>query len=259
MRNGTVPCPGCPAAISNPNPLEVTLKDGQQKAILLHFDTMNNPSESKHGLDMQIWSYDDGKTWIEESVLDFGTTENTGALIGPSVGIQAADGTIYFSMVFGGSHWLYFSKDYGITYTTSKPVPNMGECSIAFLVDSNDGRIIMSCRTAQEQRAQLIWSKDGVPGPITYPGIIDPRCQGSIVNDGNGTLYLSNANSTSSRTHMTVRKSVDQGKTWDEGVLVYSGASAYSQLVSFPLEMKKLGLIFETTNSTIVFTSIDIK
>ena len=39
---GTVPCPGCPAAISNPNPVEVTREDGS-RAILLAYDTMNNP------------------------------------------------------------------------------------------------------------------------------------------------------------------------------------------------------------------------
>ena len=34
VRHGTVPCPGCPAAISNPNPVEITLADGKSKAIL---------------------------------------------------------------------------------------------------------------------------------------------------------------------------------------------------------------------------------
>ena len=118
VRKGTVPCPGCPAAISNPNPLEVTFPNGT-KAILLNFDTMNNPSPSAHGLDMQIWSFDDGKTWIQESVLNFqNTTVNTGALIGPSVGIQNSEGTIYFSMVFGKSHWLYVIY-HSITSATS--------------------------------------------------------------------------------------------------------------------------------------------
>ena len=50
---GTVPCPGCPAAISNPNPVEVTLADGK-KAILMHYDTMNNPKGERHGLDRPL-------------------------------------------------------------------------------------------------------------------------------------------------------------------------------------------------------------
>jgi sialidase-1 len=46
------PCKGCPKALSNPNPVEVTLKNGS-KAILLHYDTLNNPDSSHHGVDMQ--------------------------------------------------------------------------------------------------------------------------------------------------------------------------------------------------------------
>ena len=84
---GTTPCPGCPAAISNPNPVEVKLADGSV-AILLHYDTMNNPSVKKHGLDRQIWSTDDGLTWEEDTLLAFPPEKNLGGLIGPSVGIQ---------------------------------------------------------------------------------------------------------------------------------------------------------------------------
>ena len=45
---GTVPCPGCPAAISNPNPVEVTKADGS-RSILLAYDTMNNPVSGRWG------------------------------------------------------------------------------------------------------------------------------------------------------------------------------------------------------------------
>ena len=48
---GTSPCPGCPAAISNPNPVEVSLPSGKT-AILMSYDTMNNPNMKHHGLDM---------------------------------------------------------------------------------------------------------------------------------------------------------------------------------------------------------------
>ena len=79
----------------------------------------------------------------------------TGALIGPSVGIQSATGVIYFSMVFGEQHWLYWSKDFGATWSSSAPLTGLGECSIAFLVSPTDGRIIMNCRTGPGHRAQV--------------------------------------------------------------------------------------------------------
>ena len=39
------------------------------KTILLHYDTMNNPSNAHHGLDMQTWSNDDGKSQKAMQVL----------------------------------------------------------------------------------------------------------------------------------------------------------------------------------------------
>lgn len=39
--------------LSNPNPVEITFPDGS-KAILLHFDTMNNPKITDHGVDVQV-------------------------------------------------------------------------------------------------------------------------------------------------------------------------------------------------------------
>ena len=48
-----------------------------------------------------------GLTWEAGTVLSYPPADNIGGLIGPSVGIQAASGTIYFSQVFGGEHWLY--------------------------------------------------------------------------------------------------------------------------------------------------------
>ena len=117
----------------------------------------------------------------------------------------------------------------------------------------------MNCRTGSHARAQLTWSKDGVPSDVvrcgggggggggggyrrdirsvthkhdtqTFPtGLIDPGCQGSIVSvasDKGTTLYLSNANTTSSRTHMAIKSSTDGGKTWSQGTPVWSGPSA---------------------------------
>lgn len=276
---GTTPCPGCPAAISNPNPLEVTLKDGS-KAILLHYDTMNNPSVKKHGKDMQLWSFDDGNTWVDKSVLSYPPEENLGALIGPSVGLQADDGTLYYSacQTDGSGHFLYWSRDFGKSWTSSKGIRGLGECSIAFLVDAKDGRIIMDCRTGAGPRSQVIWAANGTQlSAVTKPAFhYGPGCQGSIVNSA-GTLYVSNPNTTHGRTHMAVKYSQDRGASWHGLTNVWAGPSGYSQLVplgSTTATAKsssgaaagsggELGLLFEAgqhgTYETISFVKIQPK
>ena len=59
-----------------------------------------------------------------------------------------------------------------------------------------------------------------------------------------GTLLTSNSNTTSGRTHSTVKQSTDRGKSWSEGVLVWRGPSAYSQLVSLG-DAKTVGILWE--------------
>ena len=47
-------------------------------------------------------------------------------------------------------------------------------------------------------------------GAATFPAeLIDPGCQGSLINQF-GVLHTSNANTTSARTHVTVKTSTDQ-------------------------------------------------
>ena len=136
VKRGEVPCEGCAAAISNPNPVEVSFPDGT-RALLLHYDTLNNPRPDAHGLDMQLWSGDDGLTWTPDrasvapseeddslqrgdqaaaahgllagpapEVLAFrnGRT-NEGAMVGPAIGLQDDEGTISFSAHVATSYW----------------------------------------------------------------------------------------------------------------------------------------------------------
>lgn len=262
VMEGTVPCSGCPAAISNPNPVEMEHPDGT-KSILLHYDTMNNPKGSRHGLDMQVWSHDDGATWGSGSVISYPPQNNTGGLIGPSVGIQGSDGTIYFSTRANGLGWLYFSKDFGKSWKSSIGTRDASsECSICFKTNSSGDRIMMNCRTGKGHRAQLEWSTGGeLIKPASYPPeLIDPGCQGSMINQY-GILHLSNANTTSGRTHVSVKSSLDQGHTWNSGVLAWAGPSGYSQLVSLG-DPHTVGLLFEagekSTYETISFKIIDL-
>ena len=165
--HGKVPCPGCPAAVSNPNPLEVTLAGGA-KALLLHYDTMNNPSAAHHGIDRQLWSHDDGLTWSDDTALSYPPEPNVGALIGPSVGLQSSKGTLYFSAVDDHFHFVYYSTDLGKSWkassrlnATTAPLKtgdwSSSECSLAFLVDATDGRIMMNCRTGVSARTTTRW------------------------------------------------------------------------------------------------------
>jgi len=77
--------------------------------------------------------------------------------------------------------------------------------------------------------------------------LVEPVCQASLVRadrgDGKTLLAFSNPASTTSRTTMTVRLSLDEGRSWERRYLVYEGPSAYSNLVVLP--NGSLAILFE--------------
>jgi sialidase-1 len=212
---------------------------------------MNNPSKTHHGLDMTMWSADDGLTWTKATNILFPPEKNVGSLIGPAVGLQADDGTLFFWITNG---FLAISHDHGSTFTASERANINSECSIAFAADPKNSTLIMNCRTGDHHRAQFYWrpSANGstyVATAPTYPApLSDANCQGSIINAG-GTLFTSNAGSTSGRERMTIHRSDDQGGSWSEGLVLHAGPSAYSQLVQLQSYSgsgsDSLGVLFE--------------
>jgi len=232
-------------AYSNANPAIVYDESGNW-SVLLHYDTMNNPSSSRKGKNMQTWSTDGGKTWSEPSeITSFFPTESQGCMPGPAIGVQnnveghPEQGRIYFNCHSGnggGNHILYWSDDLGKNWEFG---PQLGsdynECMIGLLPSSNSS-ILMNCRTGKGTRAELFFDPDGAQsGEALYPdGLDDAGCMGSIVvregEDGDDVVYQSNAVGPS-RTNLKVKKSVDSGKTFDDGILVWDGPAAYSMLV----------------------------
>lgn len=237
-------------ALSNPNPVEVTTANGE-KRILLLFDTQNNPKMSDHGDTMQTWSHDDGQTWVDSSVIA-GLMQDgfSGCMPGPSLGIQENSGTIYFVCHTYYHAFLAWSTDFGNSWQHSPTVDGIDECSIAALPS---GTIAMNCKS-HCGRSSLKWSAAGeLLSNTCIENLPDPGCQGSMIY-WQDALYLSNDASTSGRNHLTVRRSVDEGLTWDDGMVVEYGNSAYSQLVGFP-SPNTLGVLYEN-DSGIAFKKV---
>lgn len=114
-----------------------------------------------------------------------------------------------------------------------------------------DGRLILNMRNSSNYRT-IAYSSDGgetwTNSEQTYT-LVDPVCQGSMLNtivENKPVLYFSNAAS-STRINMNVKKSVDNGKTWPIGYVVYSGPSAYSDIVVLP--DGEIGILYENGDS----------
>merc|ERR1711957_209503 len=91
----------------------------------------------------------------------------------------------------------------------------------------------------------LTWSD------ITYDDtLIGPVCEGSLAAIGS-SVYFSNPASTRGRTHLTVRRSDDGGKTWSRSLMIQEKASGgYTSLVQGSVgDEKHGGILFESSSA----------
>jgi sialidase-1 len=151
-----------------------------------------------------------------------------------------------------GSHVIY-SDDHGREWKLGGVVrPKMNECQVVELTNPG-GALLINMRSYLEDRCRAeALSKDGgliwTP-PQPQPALIEPRAQASLIRhrwpsgDSPGILLFSNPADRSHRVRMTVRASLDDGKTWPHAFLLHEHFSAYSSLVS--LSETEIGCLYE--------------
>ncbi len=193
-----------------------------------------------------VWvstSDDDGKTWTKPREITKGVKrpEWTWYATGPGVGIQLKSGRLLIPCDCksdGGkvreSH-VIFSDDAGKTWQLGGVVgPNCNECQA---VELTDGRVMLNMRTYRGNNRRLVSISEDGGKTFTEPkedaALIEPVCQASILRlPGEGILF-SNPASTK-REKMTLRLSVDEGKTWAHSRELFAGPAAYSCLTVLP-------------------------
>jgi sialidase-1 len=168
----------------------------------------------------------------------------------------------------------YFSDDHGKTFKLGNSVAFRGS-NESMAVELSNSRLMMNSRNQKgdvKARIVSISSDGGATWDTTYLDrtLIDPVCQGSILNvgtkKGKEILVFCNAADTKFRNNLTLRKSYDEGATWTDSTLVYKNQSdlkqkfsyaAYSDLVR--LNKREVGVLFEKDNyGEIVFTRIKL-
>ncbi len=191
-------------------------------------------------------SEDGGETWsapvnITEAVkrMPDSDTAGWGCLFqGPGAGIAMSDGTLVFSAQVWGdkgraphSAVLVWSKDKGRTWHSSKAMAFGG--SESAVAEIEPGVLLVNTREgAAGKRTSGItrdlgetWEK--IPCDVPQPAGL---CQGSLLSK-DGSVYISNPADLRSRSNMTLRRSLDGGRTWSNGIVYDSREGAgYSSL-----------------------------
>ncbi len=231
--------------------------------------------ERKPGAIRTVWvsrSTDDDKTWTAPENITASVKEPDWAwyATGPGVGIQIQHGPHKGRLVIpcdhsfsppdhagmgptveGGSHVIY-SDDHGRTWKLGGTVrPKMNECQVVELSDGAGGLLLNMRNTAKANRRAQSISHDGGQtwtAPQFPPQLVEPRCQASLSRydwpkrDQPGRILFSNP-AGPHRTDLTVRVSLDDGRTWPASKILHDGPAAYSCLAVLP--DKSIGCLYE--------------
>ena len=209
---------------------------------------------------MQSISSDDGVSWSSPvDFSDLGCSKGRGLQLrhGPKAG------RILFIGGLGASDRVSYSDDHGVSYQLSLTVlSQMNEAQLVEL-PSPPGAVMANMRVSAnatfppDVRAIATSTNSGVTWsrPEPAPDLIAPAngCMGSTISvdstqsEAPPMIYFSGPNSTFDRTHMTIKRSADGGKSYprDAQTLVYSGLSGYSCLTHVK-QSGKIGLLWET-------------
>lgn len=172
------------------------------------------------------WSDDDGLTWSEVEEITSSVKRSAWGwyVTGPCHGLQISRGEHSGRLVIpcdyievgpgrkGYSH-VFYSDDNGATWELGGVTPfhalDLNESTVA---ESSDGRLMLNMRCSGSPVRMVSTSADGGASweeVQPAPTLIDPVCQGSLLNHDVGgvhTLFFSNAAS-SRRENMTVKMS----------------------------------------------------
>ncbi len=205
-----------------------------------------------------IKSSDDGVSWSDFRNLnnDLYLSSWRWAFVTSGRGIQKSDGALrhVVNVVQGTPKGalIFGSDDHGETWFSVKN-PISSNSDESKLVELDDGALLMNCRQKNTNKRLVGQTDDdgNTWNNIHYDNtLIEPKCNASIIRytsvlDGfaKSRLLFSNPASTSSRVNMKVRLSYDEGKTWNDGKVVFPGSAAYSSLTV--LDDNTIGLLYE--------------
>ena len=221
-------------------------------------------------------STDDGKTWsapinVTEQVK---LPEWYFLLHGPGRGITTSDGTLVFPIQFIDktripNAGIMYSKDRGETWkihnyartnTTEAQVAEVEPGVLMLNMRDNRGgsRAVYTTTDFGQTWKEHESSRTALIEPVCMASLISVKAKDNVL--GKDLLIFSNPNSTSARKDMTIKISMDGGKTWsaDHQLLLDEDYNwGYSCLTM--IDKETIGILYESSVAHMTFQSIKLK
>eukprot|EP00656_Telonema_subtile_P027064 TRINITY_DN29060_c0_g1_i1.p1 TRINITY_DN29060_c0_g1~~TRINITY_DN29060_c0_g1_i1.p1 ORF type:complete len:438 (+),score=59.08 TRINITY_DN29060_c0_g1_i1:11-1324(+) len=218
------------------------------------------------GLDTwQMSSADLGRSWGVPVLLNRFLGESRGFRPGPAGGTTLTDGRMLVAG-YGDGVSVWRSDDSGqswslaITNSTAARCDKgkhkfIGGVSESQVVQLSTGAVLLDMRVGGDVPRRAALSVDGGASfneAAAPAGALLPDAKGNMGSftqgPAGGLFYSMTISASHDRSHMTVLRSDDDAQTWPNGILVYPGPSAYSDLIPLHVSASAsamLGLAFE--------------
>lgn len=221
-------------------------------------------------------STDDGKTWSEP----INVTEQVKdpswyfLLQGPGRGITMSDGTLVFPIQYIGADripnaGIMYSKDSGKTWkihnhartnTTEAQVAEVGAGVLMLNMRDNRGgsRAVYTTTDLGETWTEHESSRTALIEPVCMASLISVKAKDNVLKKD--ILIFSNPNSTQDRNNITIKVSLDGGKTWlpEHQVLLDEGHGWGYSCLSM-VDKEKVGILYESSVAHMTFQVVKLK
>lgn len=221
-------------------------------------------------------STDDGKTWSAPINITSQVKHPDWYFLlqGPGRGITMTDGTLVFPIQFIDrtrvpNAGIMYSKDGGQTWKINQPArSNTTEAQVA---ETEPGTLMLNMRDNRGGSRAVAVTRDlgktWTEHVSSRSALIEPVCMASLISVkakdnvyGKDLLIFSNPNSTKARKNMTIKISLDGGKTWkpEHQLLLDAGDNwGYSCLTM--IDRETIGILYESSVAHMTFQSIPLK
>lgn len=226
-----------------------------------------------------VESSDNGKTWGKPLNITSQIKDSSWHIIlqGPGRGIVKSDGTIIFPIQYTDSTKtgrvpfasIVYSKDGGANWEIGAPAKR--NTTEAQVVELTNGELMLNMRDNEGGSRSVMTTKDMGETWVEHSSsgwaLVEPVCMASLIKVDakdnvlrKNILIFSNPNHPKDRKNMTIKVSLDYGKTWskDHQILLDSESNwGYSCLTM--VDKNTVGILYESSTAQMLFQSVLLK
>ncbi|MEG2478824.1 MAG: exo-alpha-sialidase [Mucinivorans sp.] len=221
-------------------------------------------------------SQDDGKTWSRPEVISDNYKQDSWYihLQGPGRGITMKDGTLVFPYQFVDSArmphaTIIWSKDHGHTWQVGTAARS--NTTEAQVVEITPGELMLNMRDNRGGWRAVSTTKDlgqtWSEHPSSRKALIEPVCMASLLNVpasqnglGRDVLLFSNPNNSKTRSHISIKASLDGGATWsDDHTILLDQELTWGYSCLTMIDKNTIGILYEGSRAQMTFQAIPLK